>query len=59
LQHGVAVEVLEQRHDFEEVRALLGHVRIDTTQIYTRTRPHQRQRAVVFYTEHARRVLTS
>jgi site-specific recombinase XerD len=59
LRHGVAVEVLEQRHDLEEVRALLGHVRIDTTQIYARIRPHQLQRAVAFYTEHARRVLTS
>ena len=28
-------EVLEQHHDLEEVRALLGHSRIDTTQIYT------------------------
>jgi site-specific recombinase XerD len=28
LRHGVAVEVLEQRHDLEEVRA-----RIDTTPI--------------------------
>lgn len=35
LQHGVALEVLEQHHDLEEVRALLGHSRIDTTQIYT------------------------
>jgi site-specific recombinase XerD len=30
LRHGVAVEVLEQRHDLEEVRALLGHARLDT-----------------------------
>jgi len=28
--HGVAVEVLKQRDDLEEVRALLGHARIDT-----------------------------
>ncbi len=41
LRHGVAVEVLEQRHDVEEVRALLGHARIDTTQIYTKIRPPQ------------------
>jgi integrase-like protein len=39
LRHGVAVEVLEQRHDLEEVRALLGHARIDTTQIYTKISP--------------------
>ncbi len=39
LRHGVALEVLEQHHDLEEVRALLGHSRIDTTQIYTTIRP--------------------
>ncbi len=58
LRHGVAVEVLEQRHDLEEVRALLGHVRIDTTQIYTRIRPPALKRAVAFYDSHATRVLT-
>jgi site-specific recombinase XerD len=57
LRHGVAVEVLEQRHDLEEVRALLGHVRIDTTQIYTRIRPPQLKRAVAFYDQTARRML--
>jgi site-specific recombinase XerD len=31
LRHGVAHEVLEQWHDLEEVRALLGHAWIDTT----------------------------
>ena len=30
LRHGVAMEVLEQQHDLEQVRALLGHSRIDT-----------------------------
>ena len=34
LRHGVAMEVLEQHHDLEEARALLGHSRIDTTQVY-------------------------
>ena len=57
LRHGVAVEVLEQRHDLEEVRALLGHARIDTTQIYTRIRPPQLRRAVAFYDQAARRML--
>jgi site-specific recombinase XerD len=33
LGHGVAMEVLEQQHDLEQVRALLGHKRIDTTKI--------------------------
>ena len=41
LRHGVAMEVLEQRHDLEQVRAPLGHARIDTTQIYTMIRPAQ------------------
>jgi hypothetical protein len=36
--------VLEQRHDLEEVRALLGHARIDTTQIYAKIRPPQLKR---------------
>ena len=34
LRRGVAMEVLEQHHDLEQVRALLGHRCIDTTQIY-------------------------
>jgi integrase/recombinase XerC len=57
LRHGVAVEVLEQRHDLEEVRALLGHTRIDTTQIYTTIRPAQLKRAVAFYEAQAQRML--
>jgi hypothetical protein len=38
------MEVLEQHHDLEQVRALLGHARIDTTQIYTSIRPAQLKR---------------
>lgn len=57
LRHGVAVEVLEQRHDLEEVRALLGHTRIDTTQIYTKIRPAQLKRAVAFYEAQAQQML--
>jgi hypothetical protein len=30
LRHGVAVQILEQHHDLEAVRAMLGHTRIDT-----------------------------
>ena len=41
LGHGVAMEVLEQQHDLEQVRALLGHARIDTTQVYASIRPPQ------------------
>ena len=43
LRHGVAMEVLEQHHDLEEVRALLGHARIDTTQVYASIRPSPAQ----------------
>lgn len=57
LRHGVAMEVLEQRHDLEQVRALLGHARIDTTQIYTMIRPAQLKQAVSFYEEAARQML--
>jgi len=32
----------------EQVRALLGHARLDTTQIYTSIRPAQLKRAVSF-----------
>ena len=47
LRHGVAMEVLEQHYDLEQVRALLGHQRIDTTQIYTSIRPVPQARGVV------------
>ena len=57
LRHGVAVEVLEQRHDLEEVRALVGHARIDTTQLYTMIRPPQLKRAVGVYEAQAERIL--
>ena len=58
LRHGVAMEVLGQRHNLEEVRALLGHARIDTTQIYTTIRPPQLKRAVWFYEAQARKMLS-
>jgi integrase len=48
LRHGVAMEVLEQHHDLEQVRALLGHALIDATQIYASIRPPQLKRAVSF-----------
>ena len=57
LRHGVAMEVLEQHHDLEEVRALLGHARIDTTQIYTSIKPSQLKRAVSFYETQATKML--
>jgi site-specific recombinase XerD len=58
LRHGVAMEVLEQHHDLEQVRALLGHRRIDTTQIYASIRPAQLKRVVGFYEEKASRMLS-
>jgi site-specific recombinase XerD len=57
LRHGVAMEVLEQHHDLEQVRALLGHTRIDTTQVYASIRPAQLKRAVAFYEDQAARML--
>jgi integrase len=57
LRHGVAMEVLEQRNNVEEVRALLDHTRLDTTNIYTTIRPKQLKRAVAFFDEAAERLL--
>ncbi len=53
LRHGVAAEVLDERKNLEEVRALLGHARIDTTQVYTTIRPAQLKTAVAFYENRA------
>jgi integrase/recombinase XerC len=49
LRHGVAMEILEQHHDLEAVRAMLGHTRIDTTQTYAQIRPAQLKRTVAFF----------
>jgi site-specific recombinase XerD len=57
LRHGAAMEMLEQQHDLEQVRALLGYARIDTTQIYTSIRPSQLKHAVRSYEEKAARML--
>lgn len=57
LRHGVAMEVLEQHHDLEQVRAPLGHTRVDTTQIYATIRPAQLKRAA-FYEDKAARMLS-
>jgi site-specific recombinase XerD len=46
LLHGVAMGMLEQHRDVEHVRALLGHTRVDITQIYATIRPAQLTRAV-------------
>jgi site-specific recombinase XerD len=39
LRHGVAMEMYGKRGDLEKARALLGHQRIDTTQLYASIRP--------------------
>ena len=49
LRHGVAMEILAAQHDLEAVRAMLGHVRRETTLIYAQIRPAQLKRAVEFY----------
>ncbi len=51
------MEVLEQHHDLEQVRALLGHTRVDTTQIYATIPPAQLKRAVAFHEDKAARML--
>ena len=51
------MEMLDQHHDVEQVRALLGHTRVDTTQIYATIRPARLKRAVSFYEEKASRML--
>jgi site-specific recombinase XerD len=59
LCHGVATEILEQHHDLEAVRAMLGHTRIDTTQTYAQIRPAQLKRTVEFYEGKALDLLSS
>jgi integrase/recombinase XerC len=49
LRHGVGMEVYEQHHDLEQVRGLLGHIRIETAQLYAQIRPTALKRAVEFY----------
>lgn len=56
-RHGVAMEVLEQHHDLEQVRGLLGHKSIETTQIYAQIRPAALKHAVEFYEAKARDML--
>jgi integrase/recombinase XerC len=49
LRHGVAMEVYGEHHDLEQVRALLGHQRIETTQVYAQIQPAQLKESVRFY----------
>src|SRR5882724_9481240 len=57
LRHGVAMEIYEQHGDPEEVRAMLGHKRLETTQVYMRIRPRQLKQAVAFYDDQAQDML--
>jgi len=57
LRYGVAMEVYAQRHDLEQVRALLGHSRIEPTQVYARIRPAELNREVSGRCPSRRRVL--
>ena len=59
LRHGVAMEVYGQHHDLEQVRAVLGHARIDTTQMYARIRPPQLKQTVGFYEARANQLLST
>jgi len=56
LQAGRSVH--REHGDLEKVRALLGHQRIDTTQLYASIRPTQLKRSVGFYEEPARQMLS-
>ena len=60
LRHGVALEVLEQHHDLEQVRAL-ARPRADRhdADLCARIRPPQLKRSVAFYEEKAQQILGS
>jgi site-specific recombinase XerD len=49
LRHGVAVEVSGQHHGLEHFRALLGRVRLETTQVYWRIQPKELKGVVSLY----------
>ena len=53
LRHGVAMEMYEQHGDLEQVRGLLGHARIHTTQVYAQIRPQRLKESVRFYEQRA------
>jgi len=59
LRHGVAMEVYSEHRDLEQVRALLGHTRIETTQVYAQIQPAQLKQSVSFYEAKALEVLTT
>ena len=59
LRHGVAMEVYSEHRDLEQVRALLGHQRIETTQVYAQIQPAQLKESVEFYELRALKALTT
>jgi integrase/recombinase XerC len=59
LRHGVAMEVYSQHRDLEQVRALLGHTRIETTQVYAQIQPAQLKQSVNFYEAKALDAMTT
>lgn len=59
LRHGVAMEVYSHHHDLEQVRALLGHARIETTQVYAQIQPQELKESVSFYEARALDALTT
>ena len=59
LRHEVAMELLEEHHDLEAVRALLEHKRLETTQVHAQIRPASLQHAVNFYEAKALKALAT
>ncbi len=53
------MEVYTEHQDPEQVRALLGHARIETTQVYMQIQPAQLKRSVAFYEVKALEALTT
>jgi site-specific recombinase XerC len=58
LRHGVAMEIYGEHHDLEQVRGLLGHTRIETTQIHAQIQPAQLKQTVNFYEARALEALS-
>jgi hypothetical protein len=56
--YGRLIGYYEQHGDLEQVRGLLGHARIDTTQVYAQVCPARLQQAVGFYEGKALEALT-
>jgi len=50
--------LFEQHGDLEKVRAMLGHKRLETTQVYMRIRPRQLKQAAAFYDDQAQDMLS-